>query len=242
MDKESKENKKMPEDPVETPTGEDKIQDKAKEAVEEPKEETPTEPKQEEVVEETKDEPVDKKETTEEKPKAETKKSGKKEEKKEEPKEKAAKKADHDPDFNFIVRIANTDIDGDKNVIYGLTSIKGIGIHMANLIMKHTKIDPKIKMGKLSDAQVEELTNALGEIEEKAPIWMLNHRKDYDTGEDIHLVGPEIELSLRDEINMMKKIRCYRGIRHERNLRVRGQRTKANNRRGLTLGVSKKRD
>ena len=48
-------------------------------------------------------------------------------------------------------------------------------------------------------------------------------------------------MRLRDEINILKKIRSYRGIRHERGLPVRGQRTRANSRTGLTLGVSKKR-
>ena len=39
----------------------------------------------------------------------------------------------------------------------------------------------------------------------------------------------------------MKKIRCYRGIRHETGQKVRGQRTRSNGRTGLTLGVSRKR-
>jgi len=69
---------------------------------------------------------------------------------------------------------------------------------------------------------------------------MLNHRKDMETGEDIHVTGSNIDLRFRDEINIMKKIRSYKGIRHERGLCVRGQRTRGNNRRGLSLGVSKK--
>ena len=52
----------------------------------------------------------------------------------------------------------------------------------------------------------------------------------------------DIDMRLRDEINIMKKIRSYRGIRHERGLPARGQRTRANNRKGLSLGVSKKRE
>jgi len=95
-------------------------------------------------------------------------------------------------------------------------------------------------MGDLTDVQIEKIQTALGNITKNAPAWMLNHRKDYDTGKDLHLIGPEIDMRLRDEINIMKKIRSYRGIRHERGLSVRGQRTRANNRRGLALGVSKK--
>ena len=97
-------------------------------------------------------------------------------------------------------------------------------------------------MGDLSESQIDKIRKSIEDIEKIAPKWMLNHRKDYETGEDIHLIGPDIDLRLRDEINIMKKIRSYRGIRHERGLRVRGQRTRANNRKGLALGVSKRRE
>jgi small subunit ribosomal protein S13 len=224
LDKESKQNKEMPEDPVEKTTGEDKIQDKAKEAVEEQIDE--------ESIEETTEKP---KET-----KVETKKSEKKDKKEE--KEKPKKIVDHGPDFKYIVRLSNSDINGEKNVIYGIATVKGIGLHMASLITDKTGINRYMKMGDLSDAQIEHLQSAIDSISKSAPIWMLNHRKDYDTGENIHLIGNEIDIRLRDEINIMKKIRSYRGIRHERGLPVRGQRTKSNNRIGLALGVSKKKE
>lgn len=155
-------------------------------------------------------------------------------------KESKKKKTDVDDDFKYIVRIANTDIDGDKTVLQGLTSIKGIGRHMSMLVIDSTKLDRNLKMGNLSDKQIDSIKDAISEIQEKAPSWMLNHCKDYETGEDIHLIGSQIDLRLRDEINIMKKIRCYKGIRHERGLPARGQRTRGNNRSGLTLGVSKK--
>jgi len=240
LDKEPEENKEMPEDPVDETTGEEKIQDKAEEAVEEQPEEEKIE------TEDTDEEPENIEERnegtekdTEEKPvkNKETKKpeTAKLEEKKD-------TKPKKDDDFQYIVRLSNTDIDGDKNIVYGLNSIKGIGMHMASLIAEKAGIDRKLKMGKLSESQIKKLQDAIDSVTDYAPIWMLNHRKDYDTGEDIHLIGPEIDLKLRDEINIMKKIRSYRGIRHERGLPVRGQRTRANNRKGLSLGVSKKRE
>ena len=165
----------------------------------------------------------------------------KKETKPEEKKEKSIKKADHGEDFKYIVRIANTDINGEKNVMYGLTTIKGIGLHMASLIIDKTGINRFKKIGDLDDEKIEILQQAVESIGENAPDWMLNHRKDIETGKNIHLIGSEIDMKLRDEVNIMKKIRSYRGIRHERGLPVRGQRTRANNRKGLALGVSKKR-
>lgn len=185
--------------------------------------------------EEVKDEPV--KELKQGQPTKQTKK----EEKPKDKREKSAKKSDYGEDFKYIVRIANTDINGEKNVIYGLTSIKGIGLHMAYLIADKTGINKYEKIGDLDDKKIETLQKAIDSINEDAPHWMVNHRKDLETGKDIHLVGSEIDMKLRDEINIMKKIRSYRGIRHERGLPVRGQRTRANNRKGLALGVSKKR-
>ena len=207
------------------------VEEKTEEVAEQPEAEPAVEEKTEEA-EEVSDEPV----------KAEKPKVAKKD-KAEAKKEESSKKKDKkDDDFQYIVRISNTDIDGDKNIVYGLTSIKGIGMHMATLIMEKTGMDRNLKMGKLSESQIKKLQDAIDSIIDDAPKWMLNHRKDYDTGEDLHFIGPEIDMKLRDEINVMKKIRSYRGIRHERGLPARGQRTRANNRHGLTLGVSKKRN
>lgn len=143
-------------------------------------------------------------------------------------------------DFRYIVRIANTDIDGEKTIERGLTSIKGIGMHMSTLVIDSSGLDRNLKMGNLTDKQIEKIQESLENILKTAPNWMLNHQKDTEIGDNIHYIGSEIEMKLRDEINIMKKIRSYKGIRHERGLTVRGQRTRANNRKGLTLGVSKK--
>lgn len=194
----------------------------------EPVEESQPEPEVQSEEEPTKTEEI--KEKVEEPEKAEVKK------------EKPKKKIDRGPDFKYIVRLSNTDVDGEKNVVYGLTGIKGIGLHMATFIADQAGIERYKKMGHLTDSQIEKIQELINKLNENAPGWMLNHRKDYDTGKDIHLISSDIDMRLRDEINIMKKIRSYKGIRHESGLRVRGQRTRANNRKGLALGVSKKRE
>jgi len=236
---------------LKTPTEEKTVEDEGKPEKEETKEkqvetvETP-ESKEEKSDVEKVDKPVLKTPTEEKTQLKETQSKEKTGEAKpqktaEEPKKPAKKQDDKDEDFQYIVRIANTDIDGDKTLIMGIAQIKGIGRHMAALIADSTGIDKKIKMGKITDAQIEKIKKALEDIENIAPGWMLNHRKDIDTGEDIHLISSDVELRLRDDVNLLKMIRSYRGIRHETGLSVRGQRTRANNRRGLALGVSKKR-
>lgn len=214
----------------------------------------------EEIVEERTEEPIEKSEIAEKKEEkifeeiskekeeksikepVKTEESEVKPEKTKEKEEKPKKREDRGKDFKYIVRISNTDVDGDKKVVYGLTSIKGISIQMATIIADEAKVNRYVKIGDLKDADIEKLQATIDRIIEIAPSWMLNHRKDYETGEDIHLIGSEIDMRLRDEINIMKKIRSYRGIRHERGLPVRGQRTRANNRKGLALGVSKKKE
>ncbi|MCK4364617.1 MAG: 30S ribosomal protein S13 [Thermoplasmatales archaeon] len=226
---------KVKDEPVKEPQQEQDARSEETKESEDITEETAEEPEaeEEEIEEKTEEKPAEVEET--EKP-SKQEKPEKTEVKKEKPKK------DRGPDFKYIVRLSNTDADGEKKVVYGLSSIKGIGVHMASFIINETDIDRNMRIGDLKDAQIEKLQDTIDNIIENAPGWMLNHRKDYETGEDIHLVGSDIDMRLRDEINIMKKIRSYRGIRHERGLPVRGQRTRANNRTGLTLGVSKKRE
>ncbi|MBE6524948.1 MAG: 30S ribosomal protein S13 [Candidatus Methanomethylophilaceae archaeon] len=146
-----------------------------------------------------------------------------------------------DDDFNFIVRIANSDIDGQKRTVIGLQSIKGVGKRVADIIAKRANIDPSVKIGSLSDEKVAELEKLVTTYVEYAPEWAINRQNDYETGNDMHLLGNDLDLIQKDDVNRMKMIRCYRGIRHETRHKVRGQRTRSNGRRGLTMGVSKKK-
>ena len=65
---------------------------------------------------------------------------------------------------------------------------------------------------------------------------------DYETGADMHLIGQDLGIMQDDDINRMKMIRNYRGVRHDTHHKVRGQRTRSNGRKGLAVGVQKKSD
>ena len=78
-------------------------------------------------------------------------------------------------------------------------------------------------------------------LNDYVPDWLLNRQKDYDTGGDIHPVSVELKMTLDEDLNRMKKVKSYKGIRHASGHKVRGQRTYSNGRKGLALGVSKKR-
>jgi small subunit ribosomal protein S13 len=150
------------------------------------------------------------------------------------------KTADYGADFRYLVRIVNTDLDGKKPFATALTYVPGVSHRLANVIAKETGIDPKARIGTLKDDQLEKVVEAIEGVEDLVPVWMLNRRKDIESGEDRHMVGSEITIMLREDLNRLKKIRSWRGHRHERKLPTRGQRTKNNGRFGGAVGVQRK--
>ena len=158
-----------------------------------------------------------------------------------EKKQRSTTKTEENPDFKYIVRIANTDLDGKYQIIPAIAQVKGLGLRTAAIVASRSGINPYQKIGNLSDEQVVKLQETVDGIEEGLPAWMLNRRKDIDSGEDGHLIGTDIETRLRDDLNRLKKIRTYRGLRHEGGQKVRGQRSRSNGRTGLTLGVMKQK-
>ncbi|MFP4403104.1 MAG: 30S ribosomal protein S13 [Candidatus Woesearchaeota archaeon] len=147
-------------------------------------------------------------------------------------------------DFRYLVRIQNTDLEGKKNIIYGLKKIKGVGLIYANMIVNLSKIDKTKKVGYLTDEDVKKLEDViLNPKKYNIPAWMFNRRKDYETGEDKHILNADLEFTQNNDKRRMQKIKSYRGLRLSWNLTVRGQSTKANFRRskGKGLGVKKKK-
>ena len=55
----------------------------------------------------------------------------------------------------------------------------------------------------------------------------------------MHLIGSELILKVKADIELMKKIKCWKGIRHSLGLKVKGQRTRTTGRTGVTVGVTK---
>ena len=144
-------------------------------------------------------------------------------------------------DFKYIVRIVNTDVDGEKPALTALTSIKGIGDRIAQIAIKDIGFPLNKQIGHMTDEEQAKLVQILEELSDTLPDWMLNRQKDWESGDDLHLLSSELEMTHKDDVNRLRMIRCYRGIRHENGHKVRGQRTRSNGRSGLTLGVSKRR-
>ncbi|MCX8194480.1 MAG: 30S ribosomal protein S13, partial [Candidatus Pacearchaeota archaeon] len=88
-----------------------------------------------------------------------------------------------------------------------------------------------------SDADIEKITKLIKNP--NFPGWLLNRRKDIETGADRHLITTDLDLAREFDIRRMKKIKSYKGIRHILGQPVRGQRTKAHFRKGKAIGVSR---
>jgi len=144
-------------------------------------------------------------------------------------------------EFQYIIRFVGTDIEGAQPVTYALTKIKGVGIKLANAIIEKSGISPEARMGFLSSAEVEKIEDVLkNPVKYGIPLWLLNRRKDVETGNDLHLLGSDLLLQTKNDIDQMKKIRSWKGFRHSYGLKVRGQRTKTTGRKGKAIGVKKK--
>lgn len=147
-------------------------------------------------------------------------------------------------EVKYIVRIYNTDLNGEKPLFHGLTKIKGVGVMTANMVCNLLNLDRNKKVGLLSDEEVEKINNFLKDPKSHgAPSWMMNRRKDYETGEDKHLLTTDLQLVKQDDIKRLRKIKSYRGTRHGLRLPLRGQRTKSNFRKnkGKVTGVKRKK-
>lgn len=145
-------------------------------------------------------------------------------------------------EINYFVRVHNTDLDGTKPVLISLTGIKGVGRHTAKFIAESAGVDKRILMGKLDEASVDRIREVISNYSDRIPDWMSNRPKDLYTGVKRHILGVDVMMTVDDDINLLKKIRAYRGIRHETGQKVRGQRTKSTGRTGLIVGVKRKKN
>jgi len=118
-----------------------------------------------------------------------------------------------------MARIAGVDLPRNKRVEIGLTYIYGVGRKRSERILSEAEVDPNTRVNALTEAQVSRLREIID--------------RDY-------LVEGDLRREVQTNIRRLKEIGCYRGLRHRRNLPVRGQRTRTNarTRRGLKKTVA----
>ncbi len=121
-----------------------------------------------------------------------------------------------------MARIAGVDLPRDKRVEIGLTYIYGVGLTTSHEILQKTSINPDTRVKDLSEDEVVRLRETID--------------RDY-------VVEGDLRREVGLNIKRLQEIGCYRGLRHRRNLPVRGQRTRTNARtkRGTRRTVAGKK-
>ena len=121
-----------------------------------------------------------------------------------------------------MARIAGVDLPRDKRVEVSLTYIYGIGRTTSRKILDQAGVDPNTKVRDLAEAEIARLREVIDR----------NYR-----------VAGDLRREVAMNIKRLQEIGCYRGIRHRKNLPVRGQRTRTNARqkRGARKTVAGKR-
>jgi small subunit ribosomal protein S13 len=143
-------------------------------------------------------------------------------------------------EFRHIVRISGRDLDGTKKIAPAIAEIKGVGESFGNAIAVSLKMDNRVRLGQLSDKQLQQIEAALKDISSlNLPVWMLNRRKDIDSGMNVHRFGSDLDFIIKNDLEREKNLLSWRGVRHSLGLKVRGQRTRTTGRKGRTVGVKK---
>jgi small subunit ribosomal protein S13 len=143
-------------------------------------------------------------------------------------------------DFRYLVRVKGKDLDGRKKAVAALADLKGVGYNFAQAVVSGAGIDPKMRFGQLSDSQVKDIERVLADTSSlNVPQWAFNRKRDPESGETKQLIGSDLDLAAKADVDRERNIQSWRGVRHGLGLKVRGQRTRTTGRKGKTVGVRK---
>ncbi|VVB76156.1 30S ribosomal protein S13 [Candidatus Tiddalikarchaeum anstoanum] len=144
-------------------------------------------------------------------------------------------------DYGSIVRIYNTDLNGKKQILIGLSKIRGIGTTFAHAVLHVSGIPENKLTSDLKEADIAKIETVLkNPVQNGIPAFLINRQGDLDTGQDRHVLGNDLKLQNEFDIRRMKRLRSYKGLRHGWGLKVRGQRTKSTGRHGGPAVAKKK--
>merc|ERR1712130_39358 len=85
--------------------------------------------------------------------------------------------------FQFILRLLNTNVDGKQKIMYALTRVKGVGRRYSNLVCKKADVDLNKRAGELTSEELERIVTIIqNPTQYKIPTWFLNRQRDIAGG------------------------------------------------------------
>lgn len=158
----------------------------------------------------------------------------KKDAKSQQPEKKVEKPARDEPS-EVLIRIFSYDIPGSRNIYSALTRIKGISWSISNAVCNSLNLDKTRKISSFTKDEIRNIEEAIKKL--KVPDFLKNRRNDPETGETGHFYSTDLEMKKDFDIKRLKKIKSYKGLRHQYKLPVRGQRTRSHFRsKGRAVG------
>jgi len=107
-----------------------------------------------------------------------------------------------------LARISGVDLPKNKRIEIALTYIFGIGLSLSKQILKDANVNPDTRVFNLTEDEVHRIQETI-------------------LGKQLKVEG-DLRKEISQDIKRLMDIGCYRGIRHRKNLPVRGQRTRSN--------------
>ena len=145
-------------------------------------------------------------------------------------------------EFVHILRVQNTNINGKQKAPFGLRQIRGLGRRFSVLTLKIAQVDCNKRSGEMNEEEIKTVNDIIARpTDYNIPKWFLNRQKDPKHGTWTQLISNNLDTSMREDLERMRKSKNHRGLRHYWGHRVRGQRTKSTGRCGKTLGVTRKK-
>ena len=111
-------------------------------------------------------------------------------------------------DFNYIIRLADSDVDGLTRIGMGLTSVKGVGVRTALAICKIAGVDKDKLGGHLTDDEQQKIRDAIESYPTEVPVWMLNRQRDIESGDELHLFSMEVSMIQDDDIARLRSTKA----------------------------------
>jgi len=147
-----------------------------------------------------------------------------------------------------IVRIAGKDVDGSYKIPDALRQIKGIGHNLADslsvVIEEKLGISRETPVGELSEQQIEQIEDVIHDpVRYGVPEYQVNFARNPLDNKYVHLISNDLVITVRNLIQKERAMKTWRGYRHSTNKgKVRGQKTRRTGRKGMTVGVVRKKN
>ncbi|PKM92376.1 MAG: 30S ribosomal protein S13 [Euryarchaeota archaeon HGW-Euryarchaeota-1] len=145
-------------------------------------------------------------------------------------------------ELQLRARFFGKDLQGDISVERAFLAIKGVSYTVANALAKMNNDILTKKIGEFSVDEITALEDKIRQDLKKMPVWMMNKCNQPLTGKNEHIIESDLDFFEKQIFDIEKDSKSRKGIRRQRKLTVRGQKTHTSGRINRTKQQSRKKD